>query len=207
MFLSKTFLLSVVGMLAVTLAIVISGGESNNSTATASAPAAYTPPTQAATTAVTTPAATTTPAAPASSSYSLVHFTYEKVWPFTAQLMSVTESPNGFPGGGPVPPPNRTILMVQVNITSQVTDRPVPTPQFKLVCSEPGVQFGQSGLSGFKDDPEGAPGISESSIDLGDGQPHEWDSEWEVPESTTTSGVICQLEEPTTYAPVVQILN
>lgn len=150
---------------------------------------------------------TQTTTTPASSSYPLVHFTYEKVWPFTAQLMSITESPNGYPGGGTGPPPGHTMLMVEVDITSQITDRSVPTPPFKLACSEAGAQFDQAGISGFKVGAEGAPGVSESSIQLADGEPHPWDAEWEVPEGTSTSGVICQLEEPTTYAPVVQNLG
>jgi hypothetical protein len=136
----------------------------------------------------------TTPTAETTSSHPVVHFAaYEGAWPFTAQIASVTENPNGFPGGGVVPPQGQTVLMVQVNITSEVTGRTVPAPMLALHCSVPGVQFGNEGLYGF-DGGEEAPDSSGSQIAFGDGQPHAWDDEWEVPEGTSTTEVSCELD-------------
>jgi hypothetical protein len=129
-----------------------------------------------------------------SSSHTVVHFTaYDDAWPFTAQIASITENPNGFPGGGMVPPQGYTVLMVKVNITSQVTGRTVPAPELVLHCSEPGVRFGQEGLYGFDRGEEEAPDSSASFVAFGDGQPHAWDDEWEVPEGTSTTDVTCEL--------------
>ncbi|MGD1057374.1 MAG: hypothetical protein ABR992_08170 [Solirubrobacteraceae bacterium] len=193
---------AVITMLIAALAIVIDGKESSD-TATVSAPMpSHTTKARAA-----SASTETADTAAATSSYPVVNFTYEKVWPLTAQLVNITENLYGFPGGGLVPPPHYTILMVQVDITSKIVGRAIPSPVFKLVCSEPGVKFGASGLYGYDGGPDAAPDPSGSYIDLGDGQPHAWDSEWEVPEGTSTAGVICQLEEATDYSPMIQALN
>ena len=105
----------------------------------------------------------------------------------------MTENPNGFAGSGLVPPEGYTVLMVQVNITSEVTGRTVPPPYLKLHCAIPGVQFGREGSYGF-DGVEEAPAFDGPKIAFGDGQPHPWDGEWEVPEGASTSELSCELE-------------
>lgn len=144
------------------------------------------------TTSTSTQASSTAPQA--SPSYPVEHFTaFNGVWPFTAQLATVTENPNGFPSSGLVPPPGYTVLMVQVNITSEITGRTVPVPELKLHCTIPSVQLGQEGQDGF-DEGEYSPDIHGPKIALGDGQPHPWDDEWEIPEGANTSELSCELD-------------
>lgn len=139
--------------------------------------------------------------APTNSTYPVVRFTLKGegttengTWPFTAQLATMKENPNGFPGGGLVPPTGHTVLMVQVNLTSQTTGRTVPIPRPTIVCHDPGNQVGQAGLYGYDEGPQTAPELSGAHLAFGDGQPHPWDAEWEVPESLKIGTVKCVME-------------
>jgi hypothetical protein len=103
-----------------------SSGSNTSTIVTAPNPSSYAPPT---TTSSAAPPTTPVHSAP---SYPVVAFTFtidnpHAVWPFTAQLASITLNPNGFPGSGGEPPQD-TYLMVQVNITSGITGRTVPVP-------------------------------------------------------------------------------
>jgi hypothetical protein len=144
---------------------------------------------------------TASPAVTTNSMYPVVHFTLkgegmaeDGAWPFTAQLATMKENPNGFPGGGVAPPPGHTVLMVQVNITSQTTGRTVPVPRPTIVCHDPRNQVGESGLYGYDEGPEIAPEQDGAHIAFGDGQPHPWDAEWEVPENLNIGTVTCVME-------------
>jgi hypothetical protein len=175
---------------------------------TAPNPSAYAPPTP------TTSSATAPVSAPSPSSstpsYPTVHFTITDrtttpagTWPFTARLVSITENPNGFTGGDPIPPQD-TYLMVQVSIRSGITGRTVPPPEPRVVChgpnghSWPGGEGNQLG-EGYDLGPEATPDLQGDSIAMGDGQPHLWDQEWQVPEGTNTANVRCVLAGETHY--------
>lgn len=167
-------------------AVVLPGcGSSNQANEATGSPAA---------TATTTQTSTETTSTPQeASSYPVVRFSISQnggTWPFTAQLISMKENPNGFPGGGVEPPSGHTVLMVQVNITSQTTGRPVPVPRPTVSCQAPGI--GQAGLYGY-DEGDNSPDVTGANIGFGDGQPHPWDAEWEVPESLDISSVKCKL--------------
>jgi hypothetical protein len=117
-------------------------------------------------------------------------------WPFTAQLVSIRENPNGFPGGDPIPPQD-TYLMVQVNVVSQITGRMVPAPRLTVVCYGPHDarwQLAPPGSIGYDRGSESAPDTDGFYTAMGDGQPHPWDTEWQVPEGTGTTGVKCVLK-------------
>jgi hypothetical protein len=164
------------------------------STVTAPSPSTYAPPTTASSAAVPT----TTPPTHSAPSYPVVAFTWtirnpHAVWPFTAQLASITLNPNGFPGSG-AEPPQDSYLMVQVNITSQITGRSVPPPdlQSMIVCHGPGDHGGSSWAEGY-DAGESAPDLNGGEVAMGDGQPHPWDIEWVVPSSTPVTRVKCEL--------------
>jgi hypothetical protein len=158
-------------------------------------PSAYAPPT---TTTSPATASTTTPA-PRAPSYPVVAFNLtiknpHAVWPFTAQLASITLDPNGFPASG-AEPPQDTYLMVQVNITSQITGRTVPSPnlQSMILCHGPGDRAWSSLAEGYDEGAETAPSITGFNVAMGDGQPHPWDIEWVVPSSTPIAHVRCEL--------------
>jgi len=161
-----------------------------------------TPPSPAA---EASPAATTSSAAPTTAparptpSYPVVAFTWtiknpHAVWPFTAQLASITLDPNGFPASG-AEPPQDTYLMVQVNITSQITGRTVPSPNLQnmILCHGPGDRAWSSLAEGYDEGAETAPSITGFNVAMGDGQPHPWDIEWVVPSSTPIAHVRCEL--------------
>jgi hypothetical protein len=188
--LSKTFMGAMIAMLVVALAIVISGKESSG-TATVSAP---TPPqeTNAA------PAPTQTAATAAAPSYPVVDFTFnqEGAWPFTAQIVSIKENTTGFPGTAVVSP-GYTVLMVQVNITSKTIRSAVPGPShLKVLCSGPNSSQWKNEYNdnGYDQGSESAPDPAGSNIAPGDGQPHPWDAEWEMPEGTSTKDIACSME-------------
>jgi hypothetical protein len=157
-------------------------------------------------TAETSPAATTSsaapttaPARPTTPSYPVVAFTWtiknpHAVWPFTAQLSSITLDPNGFPASG-AEPPQDTYLMVQVNITSQITGRTVPPPNLQnmILCHGPGDRAWSSLAEGYDEGAETAPSITGFNVAMGDGQPHPWDIEWVVPSRTPIARVRCEL--------------
>jgi hypothetical protein len=191
--LSRTFMGAVIAMLVVALAIVISGKESGG-TPTASTP---TPPIEtAATTAASTPTQTATTAAV--SSYPVISFTYnqEGAWPFTAQIASVRENTTGFPGTAIVSP-GYTVLMVQVNITSKTVRSVVPGPAYiKVLCSGPnsGRWKDEYNDNGYDEGSEAKPDPAGNNIAPGDGLPHPWDAEWEVPEGTNTENLQCSME-------------
>jgi hypothetical protein len=190
----RRVLIVVFGGLALLLAgyrVAQSPGGSSTTTVTAPNPSGYTLP--ATTSSVATPA--TAHPAP---SYPVVAFTFtvknpHAVWPFTAQLASLTLNPNGFPGSGSEPPQD-SYLMVQVNITSQITGRLVPPPDLQdmIVCHGPGEHAWSSLAEGY-DAGESAPDISGGDVAMGDGQPHPWDIEWVVPSGTPIARVRCEL--------------
>lgn len=192
--LSRTFMGAVIAMLIAALAIVI-GGKESSGTATVSAPT-----TSHATTASAPSTSTETAdtAAATASSYPVVNFTYnqEGAWPFTAQIVSITENTTGFPGTAVVSP-GYTVLMVQINITSKTTRSVVPGPSYlKVLCSGPNSSQWKNEYNdnGYDEGSESAPDSAGNNIAPGDGQPHPWDAEWEVPEGTSTESVRCSLE-------------
>jgi hypothetical protein len=185
---------AVIAMLVVALAIVISGKESGG-TPTISAP---TPPHEAGTDTASAPTETATTAAATASSYPVVNFTFnqEGAWPFTAQIVSITENTTGFPGTAVVSP-GYTVLMVQINITSKTVRSVVPGPSYiKVLCSGPNSSQWKDEYNdnGYDEGSESAPDPAGNNIAPGDGQPHPWDAEWEVPEGTSTESVSCSLE-------------
>jgi hypothetical protein len=150
------------------------------------------------TTATAPPSPTTTTRGP--TSYPVVRFTLVSTgtthgrWPFTAQLASIAENPNGFTGAGE--PPQDTYLLVQVNVTSQITGRVVPAPKLTVTCHAPdehGWEPGPIPAVGYDAGSE-SPDPGGSTIALGDGQPHPWDIEWQVPLGTSTTNVKCVLQ-------------
>ena len=184
---------AVIAMLVVALAIVIGSKESSR-TATVLSP---TPPHETATT-TSAPTETAATAAATASSYPMVNFTYnqEGAWPFTAQIVSMRENTTGFPGTAVVSP-GYTVLMVQVNITSKTIRSVVPGPSYlKVLCSGPnsGQWKDEYNDNGYDEGSESAPDPAGNNIAPGDGQPHPWDAEWEVPEGTSTESVQCSLE-------------
>lgn len=128
-------------------------------------------------TASTPTAQPTTTTAP-TPSYPVVHFTNTTrnphgVWPFTAQLASITESSDGFTGTGGAPPGD-TYLEVQVTITSLVTGRMVPPPQElegEIVCHGFHEVPGGDDAVGYDQGSESAPDRAGFYVALGDGQP------------------------------------
>lgn len=162
----------------------------------------------------TQPAATSTPVAPTATattprqapSYPLVHFTITDnlthpagIWPFTARLESITENPNGFPGSDTIPPQS-TYLLVQVAITSGITGRTTVVPQPTIACHGPGDHaWSYQGNDGYDQGSETAPDPEGASVALGNGQPYTWDSQWQVPEGTSTTSVKCVLTGETNY--------
>jgi hypothetical protein len=174
------------------LALVALGGcgESKTITVTAPSPVAQ----------VTATTATTSTAAHVAQPDPVVRFALittspEGTWPFTAQLGSIAENPNGFTGSDPIPPQD-TYLMVQVNVTSQIAGRMVPPPKLIVVCHGPHDhrwQLAPPGSIGYDQGSESAPDTEGFYVSTGDGQPHPWDTEWQVPEGTSTTGVKCVL--------------
>jgi hypothetical protein len=168
----------------------------------------------------TTPAAETTPAAPATAeapTNPIVHFTMTDhttnpvgVWPFTAQLASITENPNGYPASQP-PPPQDTYLMVQVAITSGITGRSVGAaiPRPRISCHAPDDQQWSHKLpEGYDQGSETEPEPEGNDIAFGDGQPYPWDAEWQVPEGTSTTDVKCSIRtEPPTTEEALRVLG
>jgi hypothetical protein len=166
-------------------------GSGRATTVTVATPPVSTQP--ASTTASAT--ATTTPTPPPPPAHPLVHFTNtlrypHGVWPFTIQLASITESPRGFTGAGGAPPGD-TYLMVQLNITSQVTGRMVipPDVESEILCH--GFHALPEGGGGGYDQGSSIPDPTGFYVALGDGRPHAWDQEWLVPEGTPISHVKC----------------
>jgi hypothetical protein len=167
-----------------------------------------TPSTQATAANAPTPPATTTTSAPAGAPADrVVHFTITDkitkpvgIWPFTAHLVSMTENPNGFPGSDAIPPQD-TYLMVQVAITSGITGRMVGVvPEPTITCHGPGDhEWSYQGGDGYDAGSETAPDSQGANVALGDGQPHLWDAQWQVPEGTNTANVKCILEGETHY--------
>lgn len=143
-----------------------------------------------------------------------VHFTLattspEGTWPFTAQLASITTNPDGVPASEPLPPQD-TYLVVQVNLTSQISGRTVPSPRPYIVCHGPNDQRWQlapPGSIGYDRGSESAPDTEGVSIALGDGQPHPWDTEWQVPEGTSTAGVKCVLESTSERYYIIRVVG
>ncbi|HEX5852515.1 MAG TPA: hypothetical protein VFY36_05430 [Solirubrobacteraceae bacterium] len=186
---------SALGLLAAAL-MAGCGAGGTTITVTPPAPAADTPPISTTRSAA---APTTTPARPAPS-YPVVPFTFVSTatargrWPFTAQLASITENPNGFSGAGE--PPQDTYLMVQVNVTSKITGRLVPAPKLTVSCHAPGDRSWEAGpfsATGYDEGPGTDPSPGGNAVSLGDGQPHPWDVEWQVPIGTSTTNVKCVL--------------
>jgi hypothetical protein len=145
----------------------------------------------------------TTPSAPTNSSYPLVH-RKDGPWPFTAQLVSITKSPEGFPGAGSSPP-GFDKMMVRVNMASQTSDRTPPTPSdfdVQIECKgtnssswNPGGERKNVPIVWGWDEGSNAPDSSGSHIGMGYEEPHTWDAEWEVPEATDTTSVKCTLNK------------
>jgi hypothetical protein len=146
---------------------------------------------------------TTATVAPTSSSYRLVHWK-SGPWPFTAQIASITKSPEGFPGTGSAPP-GLTKLMVRVSMASQTSDRTPPTPadsEVQIECSAPNSSAWNPGeerksvpiVDGW-DEGSNAPDSSGAHIGMGYEEPHIYDAEWEVPEATGTGSVKCTLNQ------------
>jgi hypothetical protein len=131
----------------------------------------------------------------------VVHFTLVThtaptgTWPFTAQLAEIRENSNGLSGAGE--PPQDAYLMVQVDVTSAITARTVPVPKLRVACHAPhehGWAAGPITGTGWDDNvAESSPDPTGNSISLDDGQPHVWDTEWQVPQGTSTADVICAL--------------
>lgn len=188
-----------VGGLAVLFGGCGSGAATTTTTPAQTAAASPQPPASA-------PAAVTTAQPQA---YPVVPFTLVSTgttasrWPFTAQLARVTENPNGFSGAGE--PPQDTYLMVQVDVTSQITGRLVPAPKLTVSCRAPGERGWQPGpvpATGYDEGAGSTPDPGGNRIALGDGQPHPWDVEWQVPIGTSTANVRCTLrpDPPQSYA-------
>ncbi len=169
-------------------------GTTTTATVTQTVAAATQPPT------VSAPTASTAVAAPSTTTaYPVVAFTFVSTgtprgrWRFTAQLASITENPNGFSGA--VEPPQDTYLMVQVNVTSKITGRLVPAPKLTVACHALGSHGWEAGpitATGYDEGTE-APDPTGFRTSLGDGQPHLWDAEWQVPIGTSTANVKCVL--------------
>jgi hypothetical protein len=156
------------------------------------------------------PAASTSTPAPVSP-YPVVHFTETTksppgVWPFTVQLSSITENPNGFTGAVSAPPQD-TYLMAQVNITSQVTGRLVPPPDLAgmIVCQGYHKVAESEETSGYDQGTESAPERTGSNIAFSDDQPHAWDAEWVVSESTPVTDIKCTLGPDPSYRQLVPV--
>jgi hypothetical protein len=182
--------LAVLGLLTLPL-----GGCGGSQTTTVTVP----PPAVAQVTSATATASAVARVAPPDPvvRFALTTTSPEGTWPFTAQLGSITTNPNGFTGSDPIPPQD-TYLMVQVNVVSQITGRMVPPPRLIVVCHGPHDdrwQLAPPGSIGYDQGSESAPDTEGFYVSTGDGQPHAWDTEWQVPEGTSTTGVKCILED------------
>jgi hypothetical protein len=146
---------------------------------------------------------TQTAAAPPSSTYPLVHWK-DGPWPYTAQLVSITKNPEGFPGAGSSPP-GLTKMMVRVSMASQTRDRTPPTPSdfgVQIECRGPNSSAWNPGgerknvpiVDGW-DEGSNAPDSSGAHIGMGYEEPHIYDAEWEVPQATDTASVTCTLNQ------------
>jgi hypothetical protein len=185
-----------VALAALVLAVLLASGCGSGAatTVTAAAPPAAqsaTPASSSAPVSSTATSATGQPAAHPVVRFTLTIHNPRAVWPFTAQLARITKDPNGFPGSGGEPPQD-TYLMVQVNITSQITGRLVPPPNLQgiIACHGRGARSWSSWAEGY-DAGGSAPEVTGAEVALGDGQPHAWDIEWVVPEATDISRVKC----------------
>lgn len=180
------------------LALLLAGcgsGTTTTATITQTVAAATQPPTVSAS---TTSTAATTPSTTAA--YPVVAFTFVSTatapgrWPFTAQLASISENSNGFSGAAE--PPQDTYLMVQVNVTSKITGRLVPVPKLIVSCHASGSHGWEAGpftATGYDEGAGTDPSPTGYKVALGDGQPHAWDVEWQVPIGTSTTNVKCVL--------------
>jgi hypothetical protein len=205
---SRRVLLSALGMVA--LSGCGSGAATTTSVTHASVGASARPPTASA----PATAATDTSQAP---SYPIVRFTITDrttnpvgVWPFTARLVSITENPNGFAASQP-PPPQDTYLMVQVAITGGITGRSVgaAVPRPRISCHASNAQQWSHKLpEGYDQGTETEPEPEGNTIAFGDGQPHLWDTEWQVPEGTSTTDVKCSIgSEPPATEEALHVLG
>jgi hypothetical protein len=118
-------------------------------------------------------------------------------WAYTAQLTSITENPNGFPGS-PGAPPQDTYLMVRVAITSQTTGREVPPPKLdrRVAChgfrpAAGALRGGEPENEGYDEGPEAAPDSQGMRTVLGSGKAQLWDQEYLVSVAPTTARVKC----------------
>ncbi len=194
--------------LAALVVVSLLAGCGSTRTATVTVTSAVPASTQAATVSAPTSPATTTSSTPSGApSYPLVHFTITNttthpagIWPFTAQLVSITENPNGFAGSDPVPPQD-TYLMVQVAITSGITGRTVGVvPEPTIACHGPDDhRWSYQGNDGYDEGSETAPESQGANVAFGNGQSHLWDAQWQVPEGTSTTNVQCVLEGVINY--------
>lgn len=184
------------------LTLLIAGYRIAQSTSVTGTTITVAPPNPAAAvpTPTTSSAATpTTPPTRPATAYPVVAFTWtiynpHAVWPFTAQLASITVNPNGFPGSGGEPPQD-SYLMVQVNITSGITGRTMPPPNLHsmILCHGPGDHAWSSWADGYDAGADTAPELDGANVAMGDGQPHPWDAEWVVPNNTSIAQVKCEL--------------
>jgi hypothetical protein len=196
-----------VAVVAAAASVLLTGCGSTR-TATVTVTSAVPASTQAVTVSAPSPPAATTTSTPAGApSYPIVHFTITNnttrpagIWPFTANLVSITENPDGFPGSDPVPPQD-TYLMVQVAITSGITGRMVGVaPELTIACHGPNDHgWSYQGNDGYDEGSETAPESQGANVAFGDGQPHLWDAQWQVPEGTSTTNVKCVLEGVINY--------
>lgn len=187
-------------LLSAGLLVVVLGGCGSTTSATT------TLPTTIGTTTSAPPASVSTTTAAAPSAYPTVRFTITDhtttpagTWPFTAQLVSINENPNGFMSSDTIPP-QATYLMVQVAIMSEITGRTVVVPEPTISCHAPdSTSWSYKGNDGYDQGTESSPNPEGTDIALGDGQPHLWDSEWQVPAGASTQNVKCVLESVTHY--------
>jgi hypothetical protein len=176
------------------LALLPLGGCGASRTVTTTTPS---PSATQATTATTTPTVAQVAHPDPVVRFSLTTSSPRGTWPFTAQLAGITTNPNGFTGSDPIPPQD-TYLMVQVNVVSEISGRMVPPPKLHVACHGPHDtrwQLAPPGSIGYDRGSGSAPDTEGFYISTGDGQPHPWDTEWQVPEDTSTTDVKCVLNE------------
>lgn len=186
------------------LALLSLGGCGESKIVTVTAPSPAVP--QATT---TTPIATQVAHPDPVVRFSLTTSSPRGTWPFTARLAGVTENPNGFTGSDPIPPQD-TYLMVQVNVVSEISGRMVPPPKLHVACHGPHDerwQLAPPGSIGYDRGSESAPDTQGVSIATGDGQPHPWDTEWQVPEGTNTAGVKCVLKSTAERNYIIRVVG
>jgi hypothetical protein len=148
------------------------------------------------------------PAAQPEPSQPTVDFTFHATgtqagdWPFAARLDDIRTDVNGLPGSGADHARDQTLLVVQVAVTNLTPTQTPPNTFVGLAISCTGPHLGRLTIDtanseytkfGWDQGPDRSPVTLAGFAPPGDGQPHDWDIEWVVPDTLNAAAVKCRL--------------